>query len=195
MFFLTLSAADFVDFVPYYFDGSHSPSVSSGVRSVAVADLPELGEHTSTPTTEPVRIVIAAIDLDLSVQNPVTRDIGVLDETLKNGPAHYVDSAKLGEEGTVLIFAHSSHLPIVHNQMFRAFNRISELNTGDSINVTGADGKHYLYSVMNVRRADASEAIIDLSPTQGRTLTLVTCDTLTGKTARFIVVANFLGML
>ncbi len=225
LFFLTLSAADSVGFVPDYIDGSTSlatggPTVlatggstslatggstvlsaggsalSLGGRRVAVADLPMLGEEsTSTVTSAPVRIHIPSIDLNLPVQDPDTRNVDALDAKLVNGPAHYVDSAELGEDGNVLIFAHSSHLPIVHNQMFRAFNRIPELKAGDTITLDGEDGTQYVYSVESVRKADATEAVIDLSPTLGRKLTLVTCDTLTSKTSRYILTAQFVAVL
>jgi LPXTG-site transpeptidase (sortase) family protein len=197
IFFLSLSAADSVGFVPYYVDGSE-PS-----KSLALRDLPELGSETSEPLVVeeqstlavlPERIAISAIDLDLPVQNPNTRDIEELDEVLKDGPVRYVDSAQLGEKGNVLIFAHTSHLPVVHNQMYKAFNRISELKAGDSITVEG-EGRTYIYTVTSVRQADAEEAIIDLSPSLGRKLTLVTCDTLTSKTSRFILEADFVATL
>src|ERR1051325_6388729 len=41
--------------------------------------------------------------------------------------------------------------------------------------------------------SDASDATIDLSAKNGTKLTLVTCDTLTRKSARFILTANFGG--
>jgi LPXTG-site transpeptidase (sortase) family protein len=136
---------------------------------------------------------IPAISLDLAVQNPDTRDIVALDELLKNGPARYVDSAKLGPAGNMIIFAHSSHLPVVHNQMYKAFNRIPELKSGDSISLTGDDGIEYLYSVVEVRKADATEDKIDLATDKGVRLTLVTCDTLTSKSSRFILTADLVG--
>lgn len=142
----------------------------------------------------PERIVIPAIGLDLNVQNPSTRDIAALDVFLKNGPVRYVDSAKLGEKGNVLIFAHSSRLPVVRNQMFRAFNRVYELSAGDTITVTGG-GKSYVYSVLSVRSGNAGDELIDLSPKQGTRLTLVTCDTLTSKESRWILEAELIGTL
>ena len=196
IFFCTLSVADSVGFVPYYIDGSApAHTTASTDTSVALSHLPQLGENTTmtTSTTLPARISIPAIDLDLPIQNPSTRSIDALDALLQSGPARYVDSAKLGERGNILIFAHSSHLPIVHNQMYRAFNKIPDLKPGDTITLTGADGKAYLYSVSSVTKADASDAIIDLSKTQGTRLTLVTCDTLTGKSARFVLTADFVG--
>jgi LPXTG-site transpeptidase (sortase) family protein len=202
IFFLTLSAADSVGFVPNYIDGTAPQPTETFVNapssdSLAVSQLPMLGGDVVAPlaTTLPVRIKIPSIGLDLTVQNPDTRDITALDELLKNGPARYVDSAKLGNKGNTIVFAHSSRLPIVHNQMYKAFNRVPELQAGDSITLVGDDGKSYLYSVIDVRKADATDATIDLSPTQGTKLTLVTCDTLTGKSARFILTADFVGTL
>lgn len=199
IFFSALSAADSIGFVPYYIDGS-TPLTTSGMANtdtLALSDLPELGEPvTPAPAdTLPARIVIDAINLDLPVQNPETRDIAALDEILRSGPARYVDSAKLGEEGNVLIFAHSSHLPVVHNKMFKAFNQVPDLSAGDTITLTGEDGTSYLYSVISIEKADASDAIIDLSPTSGRKLTLVTCNTLSAKSARFVLTAEYVGTI
>lgn len=205
MFFLLLSVADSVGFVPYYIDGTPSN------KNLALQNLPELGEEqtpaqpvqeeptTVGPIASPSRIVISSIDLDLPVQNPGTRDVAALDELLKAGPARYVDSAKLGEKGNVLIFAHSSHLPVVHNQMYKAFNRVPELSSGNVITVIGKDStgveKSYLYVVQTVRRADAEDEVIDLSPKNGTRLTLVTCDTLTSKSTRWILEAEYVGVL
>jgi LPXTG-site transpeptidase (sortase) family protein len=189
IFFLSLSAADSVGLVPCYVDGTECS------RSVALRDLPELGEElVAVQGVLPERISIPAIDLELPVQNTPSRDLGVLEEALKDGPVRYMDSALLGERGNMLVFAHSSNLPIVRNQMYKAFNRIHELSAGDIITVSG-EGKQYLYSVTSVRQTDANEEIIDLSPSQGTKLTLSTCDTLTSKTSRFVVEADFVGVL
>ncbi len=191
VFFCTVSAADSVGFVPYYIDGT-----APRAQSVALSELPQLSPSTTSvrETALPERIKIPAIDLDLPVLNPDTRDLAVLDAAILKGPARYVDSAKLGEAGNMLIFAHSSTYRVVRNQMYKAFNRISELKAGDPITVEGK-GKQYLYRVTSVRKADVSEAVIDLSPTQGTKLTLTTCDILTGKTARFVVEAEYVGVV
>jgi LPXTG-site transpeptidase (sortase) family protein len=209
IFFLTLSAADSVGFVPNYIDGTApqsdiaqndtSSDTSSDTQSngtLALSQLPQLGEvaDASVVTALPARVEIPAIDLDLAVQNPSTTNIDKLDALLQNGPARYTDSAKLGEKGNMIIFAHSSHLPIVHNQMFKAFNRIPELQSGDSITIVGDDGKNYMYTVDSVVKAD-TDSTIDMSAKEGTKLTLVTCDTLTGKSARFILTADFVGVV
>lgn len=208
IFFLSLSAAESVGFVPCYVDGTECAAENApvglftrggGPETVALSSLPELGPEILAPeetvaTALPERIVIPEINLDLPVQNPSTRDIATLDEYLKDGPVRYVDSARLGEKGNVLVFAHTSHLPVVKNQMYKAFNRVPELKAGDSITIE-AEGHSYLYTVRSLRTADASEDIIDLSPTLGKKLTLVTCDTLTGKSARFILEADFVAVI
>lgn len=196
IFFSALSVADSVGLVPYYIDGSEP----ARTETLALSNLPELGEPVMLPAPAPeavlpTQITIDAINLDLTVQNPETRDIATLDEFLKKGPVRYVDSARLGEKGNVLIFAHTSHLPVVKNQMYKAFNKVSDLKAGDSITLKGEDGKSYLYNVVSVEKVDASDTIIDFSPVQGAKLTLVTCDTLASKSARFVVTADFVGTL
>jgi LPXTG-site transpeptidase (sortase) family protein len=198
IFFLSLSAASSVGFVPDYIDGSTALTTRGGAQEevvsgevVALSNLPELGSETAV---EPDRIIIGDIGLDLAVQNPGTRDITELDEFLKNGPARYVDSAKLGEQGgNILLFAHSSNLPVVRNQMYKAFNRVKELEAGDTITLQG-DGKSYLYMVTAVKKVDATDTRIDMRKELGTRLTLVTCDTLTSKEARFVVEASLIGV-
>mgnify|MGYP001564599185 CR=1 FL=1 len=202
IFFLSLSTADSIGFVPDYIDGSTSfdsaqdGSLATGgsdSQNIALASLPELGEETlAVSGVAPERLIISAIDLDLAIQNPATRDINTLDALLQNGPARYVDSAKLDEQGNMIIFAHSSNLPIVRNKMYQAFNKIPELKAGDTITLT-AEGKAYMYSVVSIITADATNTNIDMSPSKGTRLTLVTCDTLTGKSARFVLEASFVG--
>lgn len=216
IFFAALSAAASVGLVPYYIDGT-APSTAATAPEVeethptllALAELPQLGDiHLlargltlapeitgtwSASSVSPKRIIIPAIDMDLPVQNPETRDIEALDALLRSGPARYVDSARLGERGNVLIFAHSSNLPVVRNPMYKAFNRIAELRAGSTITLTGDDGVSYLYVVRTVRQVDASDTIVDLSPGQAGRLTLVTCDTLTSKNARFVLEADYIG--
>ena len=186
-------------------------AISTGRRAVPIlsplSNLPQLGDENPVPVTvplavsgvEPKRIVIPAIGLDLPVQNIESRDINVLYENLKNGPIRYVDSARLGEEGNVLVFGHSSRIPVVKNRMYKAFNRVPELAAGDTITLVGEiDGveRSYLYSVVSVERKDIKDptAVVSLAK-EGRRLTLVTCDTLTGETARFVLEADFIGAL
>ena len=200
VFFTTLSAADSIGIVPDYIDGTTpAPAAAPASEQVPLSSLPELGFATSTQPVvgvEPTRIAIPAIGLDLPIQNPSTTDVNELDTLLQNGPARYAPSAELGAKGTMIIFAHSSHLPIVHNKMFQAFNNIPELKAGDLITLTGKDGKNYMYSVNDVAKADINDGTsISLAPSEGTRLVLVTCDTLTGKSARYVLTADFVGVV
>lgn len=140
---------------------------------------------------EPVRIEAKNIGMKNTVLNPESTDIEVLDEALLKGVVHYPQSAKLGVDGTVLIFGHSSYLPIVHNQNFKAFDGIQNLKAGETISVYSSTTE-YRYAVTGVRLADANEDVVEL-PNDGKYLTLITCDSFGKKTQRYVVTAKFEG--
>lgn len=140
------------------------------------------------PVGLPTKITIPALDREVTVANPTTVNVATLDAALLNGIVRYPTSAKLGEEGNVVLFGHSSYLPVVHNEAYKALNGIQELKKGDRITVE-SKGQAYVYAVQNVYEADASEDAIPLTST-GRTLTLVTCDSFASKQDRFVVVAT-----
>lgn len=146
---------------------------------------------TATPveTELPTKVTIPAINLSVTVSNPDTTNVEKLDEALLTGAVRYPTSAKVGGDGNVIIFGHSSYLPVVHNQSFKAFNNIQKLTHGDRILVSGTDYT-YVYEVDNVRQADAGSDAIPLTVT-GKVLTLATCDSFGKSTDRFIVTAHF----
>jgi LPXTG-site transpeptidase (sortase) family protein len=203
VFFLSLSALSSVGWVPSYVDGIRPDPLADVApmpkteNIVRLADLPMLGtsrDYTHAPTEAPVkptRIVADAIGLDLPVLNPDEASVAALDTALLSGSVRYPLSSELNEDGNIFIFGHSSSIPIVKNQMFKAFNHISDLREGDLIKLLGDDDKAHIYRVKSVRRTDVGEALVDLSKTNGRRLTLSTCDTFGGKNSRFVVEADF----
>lgn len=139
----------------------------------------------------PTRIKIKKINLDVTVSNPNSTDIDVLDRYLLKGSVRYPTSGLLGQNGTVLLFGHSSYLPVVRNQAYKAFDGIQNLNQGDTISVfSGAT--EYQYAVTRVRVADATSDIIEL-PQDSQHLTLVTCDSFASKSNRYVVTADLVG--
>lgn len=146
---------------------------------------------TATNPESPVRIVAPSISLDAAVVNPVSTDIDVLNNALTQGAVHYPTSAPLGVDGTVLIFGHSSYLPVVYHQYYKTFDGIQNLKTGAVVSVYSG-GTEYQYSVTGVRVANANEDVIEL-PADGKHLTLVTCDSFSDKSNRFVVTADFTG--
>ena len=138
----------------------------------------------------PVNIEIPAINLSASIANPITTNIEVLDRDLLSGAVRYPTSAKLGEKGNVVLFGHSSYLPVVGNQAYKTFNGIQKLVAGDIVTVSSS-GTAYTYRVRAVaKESAASDAGIDLA-VSGRVLTLATCDSFGKKTDRFVVTADF----
>ena len=141
---------------------------------------------------EPTKIAIPAIGLSASIANPTTTGIEVLDGLLLKGAVRYPTSAKLNETGNVVLFGHSSYLPIVGNQAYKTFDGIQKLVAGEVITVYATDAV-YTYRVRSVsKESAASDAGIPLAVT-GRVLTLVTCNSFATKSDRFIVIADLVG--
>ncbi len=139
----------------------------------------------------PVRVVVEKIGVDASIANPQSTDLQVLDNALKSGAARYPTSAVLGEEGTVVLFGHSTYLPIVHNQTYKTFTGVQTLKKGEFISVYSAT-REYRYAVTSVRVANAEEDVVELAQ-HGKHLVVVTCDSFSKKTSRFIVSAELVG--
>lgn len=168
---------------------------------LAVVDaLPEPGKKDTAPALvppapepgvpdAPVRVVAKNINLDVTISNPTSTDNDVLNKELLSGAVRYPTSAMLDVEGTVLLFGHSSYLPIVRNQSYKAFNGIQNLKKGDIISVYSASTE-YRYAVTSVTLENASDGIVELDPV-GQHLALVTCDSFGQKSDRFVLKADF----
>jgi LPXTG-site transpeptidase (sortase) family protein len=139
-------------------------------------------------TEEPLKIEVPRLKIVETVNNPKSTDVKVLDDALLSGVVRYPTSAQLGENGNVIIFGHSSHLPLVNNKEFKAFNDIETLKAGDTIVVTSKT-RTYTYAVDTVVKANASQDEIPLGAT-GNLLTLATCNSFGTKSGRFIVTAH-----
>lgn len=177
VFFVSFSTLSALDLLPEAPAKDPEVQVSALTASVASA-MPE----------NVTRVEIPEIGIDVTVKNPQSTDVAVLDEALLTGAVRYPTSAKLGEEGNTILFGHSSYLPIVNNKAFKAFNEIQNLEKGDRITVYG-ETMVYVYAVKEVGSADAESAAIPLTK-KGHTLTLATCDSFGKKSDRFIVVAD-----
>lgn len=178
VFFVSVSVLASLDLLP---ERKSSPVVTaSTVDEVPVVPVvvPEL----------PSRIDIPSIKLSTSVANPESTEVAKLDAALHNGAVRYPLSAKLGSEGNVIVFGHSSYLPIVNSPAYKAFNEIQKLKKDDQILVTGTD-RTYVYAVETVNSANAGTDGIPLT-VSGSVLTLATCDSFGTKSDRFVVTAR-----
>lgn len=166
--------------------------VSNNQKRTQVASAGEAGTASivaQTVVEKPVKVSIPSLNLSVSVSNPVTTNVEALDALLLKGSVRYPTSALLGENGNVVLFGHSSYLPVVGNQSYKAFNGIQKLKMGDTITVYSS-GTAYTYAVRTVKKESATDAVIPLG-VSGRVLTLATCDSFGKKTDRFVVTADF----
>ena len=137
----------------------------------------------------PKEIYIPKLDRRLPMLNPKTTDINKLDALLKKGVLRYVGTGTLSENSrNMLVFGHSSRLPVVRNKMYKAFNDIETLKPGDSIVITGENNKKYYYKVTGVKLAKASTEQVRIDTAQ-KTLTMITCNVLAAKEDRWVVTA------
>jgi len=139
-------------------------------------------------TEEPISLAIPVLRREVSVVLANSNSMEDLDRALLSGVVRHPDSARLGEEGNVVILGHSSYLPNVLNRNFQALNGTQNLEWGDIINVF-SDTTEYIYQVKRVYKVKASEAVI---PTEGvgKRLTLVTCNSFATADDRFIIEAD-----
>ena len=181
LFALTYAFMAAVDALP---DPVRSADTSNGTGPSQIDEANYVAEA-------PVRVVANAIGLDNTVLNPESTEVAELDAALLKGTVRYPTSVLLGVDGTMLIFGHSSYLPIVRNQNYKAFNGIQKLKAGDTVSVYSS-AREYRYTVVGVRLANATEDVVEL-PANGKHLALVTCDSFGTKSDRFVVTADFVG--
>ena len=164
------------------------PEITSATATKEVASVESQSEQ-PTVIELPTKIEISKIGLSSIIVNPTTVDIVALDKELLKGAVRYPTSAKLGEAGNVVLFGHSSYLPVVGNKAYKAFNEIQKLVPGDVVTVYSTDTA-YTYEVKNVAKEKAdNNTAIPLS-VAGKILTLVTCNSFGAKEDRFVVIAE-----
>jgi len=179
IFFVSVSIASALDLLP-----NTSPAKAKLEATVTSANM----ETKVLAPTLPTSISIPSVGVSVSIKNPTSTDTNVLDTALLTGAVRYPTSARLGESGNVILFGHSSYLPLVNNKAFKAFDDIQKLNTGDLIMVT--DGvTEFTYAVESVVKASAEGDSIPLQ-VLGSKLTLVTCNSFASKADRFVVTAT-----
>ena len=180
-----LFAIDFLPEKPETVDTSDE-RITSEAENAAYFPPIEIEAEAVNPL--PTKIIFDSLDKkEVSVLNPEASDVASLDAALLKGTVRHPDSADFVNTGTMFILGHSSHLPVVHNKNFQAFNDIEKLEWGDTVRVQSADTE-YVYRVDRVYEAKASDAEVPLQFEEAR-LVLVTCNTFGVKEDRYIVEA------
>ncbi len=189
LFALTFAFLGFADALPNAVTRDPSQEV---LGSPVSGQDPRGPDYLAQNPESPIRVVAKTVGLDATVGNPDTTDVAALDKALEDGAVRYPTSALLNVDGTVLLFGHSSYLPVVYHQYYKTFNGIQKLKTGETISVYSGTAE-YRYSVTGVRVANAEEENIEL-PASGKHLVLVTCDSFASKSSRYVVHADFVGV-
>lgn len=192
IFTFSFSVLFMLGLVPNELSPDGGNSFLSNLRTKTIENVSNLDK--STPEVvkakgeEPVHVYIPKISVDVSISNPKTTDVVVLDEYLKKGVVRYEGSGLLGD-GNMLLFGHSSSLTQVVNKAYKAFNGFPKLQKGDLVYID-SENFRYVYVVENVKTVDANTALVDFSSKKNM-VTLSTCNTFGKKQERNVVEAVF----
>ncbi|NMI05916.1 class D sortase [Paenibacillus sp. SZ31] len=106
---------------------------------------------------------------------------GATEDHMKVAATHLVETTSIGNKGNAAIAAHRAH------KKGRLFNRLGELQIGDSMEVTLADRTIIRYKVDQISVVEPNDLSVLEDPGLGQVLTLITCDPLINPTHRLIV--------
>lgn len=150
-------------------EGSLPPEPETETVPEKAAEKPEEGAEIGI-------LSIPKIDAEL----PVTA--GVAEEQLKISEGWVRQTDVIGSEGNAVIAGHRSYT------FGRHFNRLDELEAGDEIAFTTADGETIPFRVSEILTAEPDDpAVFALPPEGGAQLTLYTCTPVRIATHRLIV--------
>ena len=142
-------------------------------------------ETTAEPAVspKPERVVVKAIGriemprIDLSM--PIAE--GASNYNLRVAIGHYTPSAALGEAGRSVLFGHRMYT------YGRHFNRLGEIETGDTIIIEDKT-RRYTYTVDQIDRVLPHELLVRIyAPVDGSHIMLVTCDPVRVASHRLLV--------
>jgi len=145
---------------------------TGGLRPGPAGALPALAAPKETGVV-PMAIQIPNAFVDAQVETQDIVDGVMLDPT---GPwviSWYKESPKLGQIGNILMAGHLDYWDVGPAVLYN----INNLNQGDTISVTGEDGKIYTYEIDWRENFATANAPLDkiVGPTDNESLTIITC--------------------
>ncbi|MCX6809996.1 MAG: class D sortase [Candidatus Berkelbacteria bacterium] len=159
------------------------------IINVLVSRTPTLSP---TPTSIDPKIKDFGLKIDkLNILVPVIKNVNGSDKAiyntaLKNGVAHFKDTALPGEKGNIFIFGHSS--AEIKADYSKIFAKLNDLEKGDEI-IIFYQGKDYKYKVKNKDIVEATDISV-LDKGKKEILTLMTCWPIGTKDKRLIIRAE-----
>lgn len=144
--------------------------------SFTMAPSPSKVAVRSGPT--PTHITITSISADLSIDTTHIKNNEW--EINKNGVSYLDSSARLNEEGNIILYAHNTH---------DRFGKIFDIKWGDMITITDEKGDMYKYSVYEMWEVSPTDINYLNKLVSPNTLTLYTCSGFL-ETQRYVVKAQ-----
>lgn len=149
----------------------HTPPTSPGGAQPNEAEIPtNLRPLVQSLAAVPVPTASSEQARDMFIARlwnaPVPVVMGDSWEQLKRGVGQHIGSANPGEKGNLVLSAHND----IFGELFRD---LDQLRPGDEIVVSTAS-REYLYKVTGVRIVDPTDVSV-MSPTEKRTVTLISC--------------------
>ena len=118
----------------------------------------------------------------LDMKLPVVE--GITEELLKTAIGHVPETAVIGDIGNAVIAGHRNY---TYGSMF---NRLGEIENGDRIEYTSADGESCLFEVFEITEIEPADQIAFIQPTDESIITLYTCTPIREATHRLLVRAE-----
>lgn len=152
-------------------------SFEQGIQDAASAE-PTTDSTDTVQDASSDTLGILSID-KIDVRLPILE--GATEANMKVAATHLVETTRIGNKGNAAIAAHRAH------KKGRLFNRLGELQIGDSMQVTLADRTIIQYKVDQISVVEPNDLSVLEDPGLGQVLTLITCDPLVNPTHRLIV--------
>lgn len=131
----------------------------------------------------PIGTELGIISIEkLNMKLPVVEGITV--ELLKTATGHVPETAAIGDICNAVIAGHRNY---TYGSMF---NRLGEMEIGDRIGYTSADGESCLFEVFEITEIEPADQIAFIQPTNERIITLYTCTPIREATHRLLVRAE-----
>ena len=118
----------------------------------------------------------------LDMKLPVVE--GITEELIKTSVGHVPETAVIGDIGNAVIAGHRNY---TYGSMF---NRLGEIEIGDRIEYTLADGESCLFEVFEITEIEPADQIAFIQPTNESIITLYTCTPIREATHRLLVRAE-----
>ncbi len=141
---------------------------------------------------DPNQVEIPSLGIKAPIVEPISNKETDFQEALKTGVVHFPGSAKVGEEGNMYIFGHSSDFAFKAGSYKTVFALLPNIKNNAEIIVTNNEGTKFTYIVTGqkiVRSNDTS--VLDQNTHGKKILTLQTSYPIGTALKRYIVIAEF----